>query len=305
VLTIVPVGFVRSHSNRIEMTPDREVQEAVRRVFSDFERFRTLRQVLLWYHQENITIPLARAGEGRPPTVWRLPNYQHLLRMLKNPSYAGAFAYGRTECQTVVMEGRSRKRRGHRVAMENWQVLLKDHHPGYISWEQYLENQRILKSNRTKSHDVSSEKAQKENLNPSDRHLLRLEKAKPLLEQIKIAIQAVRGDALPKSALAKACNYTLTLWQRLIRFLENPVLELSNNLAENAIRPVALGRKNWIHIGSKEAGPRVAAIISVAETCRRLKIPVRDYLGSVLPGLGDFPISRVAELTPAAWATQN
>src|SRR5271157_1879968 len=81
-----------------------------RQALSDFERFGTLRQVLLWYHQENITIPLARAGEGRPPTVWRLPNYQHLLRMLKNPTYAGAFAYGRTQCQTVVVEGRSRKR---------------------------------------------------------------------------------------------------------------------------------------------------------------------------------------------------
>jgi transposase len=149
------------------------------------------------------------------------------------------------------------------------------------------------------------EKARKENLNPSDRHLLRSEKAQPLLEQIKTAIQAARGDALPKSALAKACNYTLTLWQRLIRFLDYPVLELSNNLAENAIRPVALGRRNWIHIGSKEAGPRVAAIISVVETCRRLNISVRDYLGSVLPGLSDFPINRIAELTPAAWATRN
>jgi transposase len=98
---------------------------------------------------------------------------------------------------------------------------------------------------------------------------------------------------------------TLTLWQRLTRFLDYPVLELSNNLAENAIRPVALGRRSWIHVGSKEAGPRVAAIISVVETCRRLKIPVRDYLGSVLPGLGDFPISRIAELTPAAWANRH
>jgi len=98
---------------------------------------------------------------------------------------------------------------------------------------------------------------------------------------------------------------TLTLWSRLTRFLGYPVLELSNNLAENAIRPVALGRKNWIHVGSKEAGPRVAAIISVVETCRRLKIPLRDYLGSVLPGLADFPISRIAELTPAAWAARN
>jgi len=155
VLTKVPIGFVRSHSNRVEMTPDREVQEAIRAVFSHFERFGTLRQVLLWYHQENITVPLARVSEGMQRTVWRLPNYQHLLRMLKNPTYAGAFAYGRTQCRSVVVEGRSRKSAGHRVAMEDWQLLLKNHHPGYISWEQYLENQRILTSNRTKSHAVS------------------------------------------------------------------------------------------------------------------------------------------------------
>ena len=87
--------------------------------------------------------------------------------------------------------------------------------------------------------------------------------------------------------------------------LDYPVVELSNNLAENAIRPVALGRRNWIHIGSKEAGPRVAAIISEVETCRRLKIPLRDYLGSVLLGLGDFPVGRIAKLTPTAWANRN
>jgi transposase len=71
------------------------------------------------------------------------------------------------------------------------------------------------------------------------------------------------------------------------------------------MRPVALGRRNWIHIGSEEAGPRVAAIISIVETCRRLKIPVRDYLGSVLPGLATFPINRIVELTPSAWTTRN
>ena len=161
VLTKVPIGFIRSHSNRIEMTPDRQVQEAIRGVFRDFERFGTLRQVLLWYHQENITIPLASVGEGMQRTVWRLPNYQHLLRMLKNPTYAGAFSYGRTQCRSVVVDGRSRKSGGHRVAMEDWQLLLKDHHPGYISWEQYLENQRILTSNRTKSHAVSCGAAKK------------------------------------------------------------------------------------------------------------------------------------------------
>ena len=110
-----------------------------------------------------------------------------------------------------------------------------------------------------------------------DRQVLRLNKAKPLPE-INAGIQAARAGALPKSALAKACNYTLTLWTRLCRFFLYPELELSNNLAENAMRPIALGRKNWIHLGSKEAGPRVAAIISVVETCRRLSLPIRTWL---------------------------
>jgi hypothetical protein len=69
--------------------------------------------------------------------------------------------------------------------------------------------------------------------------------------------------------------------------------------------PSGLKPAGAIHIGSEDAGPRVAAIISVVETCWRLKIPVRDYLGSVLPGLGAFPITRIAQLTPAAWATRN
>ena len=68
------------------------------------------------------------------------------------------------------------------------------------------------------------------------------------------------------------------------------------------MRPVALGRKNWIHVGSPQAGPKIAAILSVVESCRRLKLPVRDYLAAVLPGLASVPIRRLAELTPAAWA---
>jgi transposase len=147
--------------------------------------------------------------------------------------------------------------------------------------------------------------AREQALSRADRQLLRLEKSKSLLEEIKSQIQAARTSALPKSVLAKACNYTLTLWTRLTRFLEHPELELSNNLAENAMRPVALGRRNWIHIGSEEAGPRVAAIVSIVETCRRLKIPIRDYLCSTLPGLADFPINRIAEFTPGAWAARN
>ena len=147
--------------------------------------------------------------------------------------------------------------------------------------------------------------ARERNLDLAARHELRLERAQPLVEVIHKEVEEARDASLPSSALGKAANYTLSLWRKLTRFLEYPELELSNNLAENSMRPVALGRKNWIHVGSPHAGPRVAAILSIVETCRRMKIPVRDYLAGILPGLADVPIQRLQELTPTAWAARG
>ncbi len=145
--------------------------------------------------------------------------------------------------------------------------------------------------------------ARQEALTMHARQLRRQAKAPPLLDRIRQQIETARSRALPASALAKACQYTLALWRKLICFLEYPELELSNNLAENSMRPVALGRKNWIHVGSPQAGPKIAAILSVVESCRRLKLPVRDYLAAILPGLADLPIQRLPALTPSSWGT--
>jgi transposase len=144
-----------------------------------------------------------------------------------------------------------------------------------------------------------------ENMDHAARHALRQQKAPALLDQIRQQIESCQRSALPASALGKACHYTLALWTKLTRFLDHPELELSNNLAENSMRPVAVGRKNWIHIGSAQAGPKVAAILSVVETCRRLKIPVRKYLASVLPGLANLSIQHLPELTPMAWTMKQ
>jgi hypothetical protein len=92
------------------------------------------------------------------------------------------------------------------------------------------------------------------------------------------------------------------MWPKLERCFEYAEVELSNNLAENSMRPVALGRKNWLHVGSVKAGPKVAAILSIVESCRRLKLPVREYLSDVLPGLDRRTLSHVTELTPARWS---
>jgi transposase len=137
------------------------------------------------------------------------------------------------------------------------------------------------------------------------RHQLRTENAPKLLGTIKEKLEAAQQQALPASKLGKAVAYVLGLWPRLVNFLQYPEVELSNNLAENSMRGVAIGRKNWIHIGSPLAGPRVAAILSVTESCRRLGLPIREYLAGILPGLADVRIQELVDLTPAAWAARS
>jgi len=148
-------------------------------------------------------------------------------------------------------------------------------------------------------------RARDEKMDHTARHALRQQEAPLLLDKIHAQILALSNNVLPKSAAGEACTYTVKLWKKLTCFLEYPELELSNNLAENSMRGVALGRKNWIHIGSQQAGPRVAALLSVVESCRRLRIPVREYLNDILPGLADRSIQQVANLTPAAWAARQ
>ena len=143
------------------------------------------------------------------------------------------------------------------------------------------------------------------NMSLAARDELRQEKAVPLADEIHKKLLAVKGTLLPKSKVGQAVDYALGQWGRLTKFLQYPEIELSNNLAENSMRPIAVGRKNWIHIGSVEAAPKVAAILSVVETCKRLGIPVREYLADVLPGMADRKVSEAAALTPMAWKSRR
>jgi transposase len=130
---------------------------------------------------------------------------------------------------------------------------------------------------------------------------LRQARSRPLMDELHRLIVAARTVVLPKSVLGRACAYALGQWTRLEVFLGNGQIEPDNNWAENAIRPVVLGRKNFLHIGSEWAGPRLAALWTVYGTCQRLGINPKDYLRSVLPRLGDWPVSRVGELSPLVW----
>jgi transposase/predicted kinase len=147
--------------------------------------------------------------------------------------------------------------------------------------------------------------AREEKMDHAQRHRMRKENAPALLAELRAQVLAAQKSVLPKSLAGKAANYTLSLWSKLTLFLEYPELEMSNNLAENSMRPIAIGRRNWTHLGSADAGPKIAAIFSVVESCRRLGVPVRQYLADALPGLANRSIQTLAQITPAAYAARN
>lgn len=145
------------------------------------------------------------------------------------------------------------------------------------------------------------QEAREQRLDPVQRLAFRQAQSVAMMAALKARLVEVRAQIAPGCKLARACDYALGQWSRLEEYLRDGLIEIDNNWCEGGMRPLVLGRKNWLHIGSPEAGPKVAAIASIVETCRRLEINLRAYLRDVLPRLGDWPINRVAELTPTAW----
>ena len=142
-------------------------------------------------------------------------------------------------------------------------------------------------------------------MSADERLTVRREHAELWAEEIRQECAKISKTALPKSALGKAVGYTLNMWPKLRRCFDYGEVELSNNLAENSMRPVALGRKNWLHVGSPKAGPKVAAIMSIVESCRRLGVPLKEYLLDVLPGLDRRKLAEIPDLTPARWLARR
>jgi len=142
---LAPVGYCWPRDGKLEMDPDQRVQQALRLAFTKFVELGSVRQVFLWFRNEGIELPTKAFPGG--DTIWRLPVYESVLKLFQNPMYAGAYAFGRTQTKTTVVDGRSRKTGGHRRSAAEWHVLIRDHHPGYISWEQYERNQAMISSN--------------------------------------------------------------------------------------------------------------------------------------------------------------
>jgi DNA invertase Pin-like site-specific DNA recombinase len=152
----VPVGFIRTEEGQIEMTPDRQVQQAIRSVFQKFQQLGSARQATIWFREEQIPVPKTKPGTAGQEVVWGMPSSGRIRQMLNNPCYAGAFAYGKTAARTRIEDGRARQSSRYRKPRNEWKVLIVGHHPGYISWEEYLENQQRLEANVAWSDSESS-----------------------------------------------------------------------------------------------------------------------------------------------------
>ena len=143
----LPIGYRWAPNGKVEKDPDRRVQQALGLIFAKMEEFGSARQVLLWFRGEKVRLPALMYGEAGRELIWKLPVYNTIWHMLRNPMYAGGYAFGKTEARTRVVGGRARKTIGHSKPVENWTVLIRDHHSGYITWEQYERNQALLADN--------------------------------------------------------------------------------------------------------------------------------------------------------------
>ena len=151
----VAIGYVRIGNNRIEKDPDRRIVEALDLVFAKFAEMQSVRQVHLWLRQERIPLPAVTYGTEGRRIEWKLPVYNTILHILTNPIYAGAYAFGRTGSRVSIEAGRKKVVRGFKKERKDWEVLIPNHHRGYLSWADYERNLRLIADNANGKNPMS------------------------------------------------------------------------------------------------------------------------------------------------------
>jgi DNA invertase Pin-like site-specific DNA recombinase len=141
----LPIGYVWTDAEKLVLDPDEQVQQAIRLIFARFRLDGSAYGVTRYFAANGLQMPVRdrRTGELR----WTSPRYYWVKNVLQNPLYTGAYVYGRRESRTALVDGEIRHQHVRPLPMEKWQVCLRDRHPAYVSWEDYLENQKMLRDN--------------------------------------------------------------------------------------------------------------------------------------------------------------
>ncbi|MBK7694805.1 MAG: IS66 family transposase [Saprospiraceae bacterium] len=171
-------------------------------------------------------------------------------------------------------------------------------------FEQALENDKeraeyVLK--KIRKLYLIEQRARDENMNIESRKDLRKAESKTILDEIKDYLEKNVNSILPTSAIGKAFAYTLKRWDKLTKYVELGQVEIDNNLVENVIRPIALGRKNYLFAGSHESAQRAAMIYSLLGTCKINNLNPMEWLHDIFLRINDHPINQIEDLLPHNW----
>ena len=143
----MPIGYLWHREIGLGFDPDLRLQEAIRLIFARFRKLGSARQVLLSMAADQLHFPRPSDGKKLVRFDWTPIRYRSVISVLKNPFYAGAYVYGKSEKRTAIVDGRARKSYGHGKPFEQWEVMIKDHHQGYIEWTEFERNQKLLAAN--------------------------------------------------------------------------------------------------------------------------------------------------------------
>jgi len=143
----VPLGYLWSREYGLGLDPDRRLQEVIRMIFARFRELGSARQVHLSMRADQLNFPRPSDGKRMINLEWTSIRYRNVISVLKNPFYAGAYIYGKSGKLTEIVDGRARKTYGHPKPFDDWEVVIKDHHEGYVPWDEYARNQVLLAAN--------------------------------------------------------------------------------------------------------------------------------------------------------------
>lgn len=144
----LPAGLAYDHSGATILNPDEEVQARIAFVFSKFRELRSARAVLRYLRQERLPVPVRPlSGPAPHAVIWREASNARILAILHNPAYAGAYVYGRRQSLRGHPGSAANGAKSAKVPLEEWEVCLRDAHPGYIGWQEFMENQKQLTDN--------------------------------------------------------------------------------------------------------------------------------------------------------------
>jgi len=150
---VIAPGYIVNEEGEMLKSSDSQERHVMEILFKKFKELGSANQTHFWFIEEKILVPVnGRRNGGGEKRRWQVPTYSFIINVLHNPVYAGAYVYGRRASRVSYKDGRIKKTFGHYKSPEEWDVLIHDHHEGYISWEEYEENVRTMRNNRSSTH---------------------------------------------------------------------------------------------------------------------------------------------------------